>query len=328
MTLRSAALSFEARRAFGALVPLIDRPEVRDVMVQVAAGSGSSAGSGELWVDAGNGMRRVEGWAAEPAAVRALAVALIAAGGRHVDELHPCTDVRLGDGIRVHAVLPPVCVTGAAISIRLPRPHALSFDEMVAAGFCNTEVSGLLRRAVYERRNLLITGATGSGKTTALAALLDLAPEHERIITIEDVAELRLTRPHWVALECRQANVEGVGALTVDQLLQESLRMRPDRIALGECRGAEVLTLLSAMNTGHDGGAGTLHASGLCDVATRLESLGALGGLDERALARQVCSALHLVVHVQRSPGAGTHSVAALGRPQLREGLLTIERLR
>jgi len=315
---RAAALSVDAKRAFGALLPMLDWPELRDLLVQV------SNGEGRLWVDHGGSMLPVPDWRVSPDTVRALAVNLIAAGGRHIDELHPCADVRLGDGIRVHAVLPPASVAGAAVSVRVPRAAPLDFVGLVSGGFCTSRQLELLVAAVTGRKNLLVTGSTGSGKTTALAALLSLVPHHERIITIEDVAELRLLHPHWVGLESRQANSEGVGELSLDRLLREALRMRPDRIVLGECRGAELMTLLTALNTGHDGGAGTLHASSLVDVPARLEALGALGGLDTRALARQVSAALHLVVHLERD-AAGRHRLASLGRFRLAGEVLGVE---
>ncbi len=317
---RTEALSIEARRAFGELLPLLDWADLRDVLIQVVHGTG------RLWIDLGGIMQELTGWSASPDAVRSLAVSLIAAGGRHIDELNPCADVRLGDGIRVHAMLPPASVAGAAVSIRVPRIAPLGFAEIAVKGFCSPKVLEHLRLAVATRLNLLVTGSTGSGKTTVLAALIDLVPPSERVITIEDVAELRLTHRHWVALEARQSNSEGVGAIPLDKLLREALRMRPDRIVLGECRGAELLTLLAALNTGHDGGAGTLHASSLADVPARLEALGALGGLSPAALARQVCAALHLVVHLERS-AEGRHRIAALGRFQLRGDVLTVEEL-
>jgi pilus assembly protein CpaF len=256
--------------------------------------------------------------------VRRLAVALIAAGGRQLDELHPCADVHLGAGVRAHAVLPPISVSGAALSIRVPSVAPPGFDELVAGGLCDAAAEHRLRRAVRERRNLLITGGTGTGKTTLLAALLGLVPAHERILTIEDVAELRIAHPHLVALEARAANSEGAGELSVDRLLREALRMRPDRIVLGECRGAEVATLLSALNTGHAGGAGTLHANRLTDVPARLEALGMMAGFEPRLLARQAVSALHLVVHLER-PASGRHRVAGFGRPALAGGALAME---
>ncbi len=315
---RSGVLGIEARRALGALLPLLDDPELRDVLVHVRGGAG------ELWLDRGGGAEPVAGWRAPPPAVRRLAVALIAAGGRQLDELHPCADVHLGAGIRAHAVLPPISVEGAAVSIRVPRIAPPGFDELVAGGLCDAMTAERLRGAVLARLNLLITGGTGSGKTTLLAALLDLAPAGERILTIEDVAELRLSHPHRVALEARPANSEGVGELTVDRLLREALRMRPDRIVLGECRGAEVATLLAALNTGHEGGAGTLHANRLVDVPARLEALGALAGFSPAALARQAVSALHLVVHLERSVSGG-HRIAGFGRLALDRDALAVE---
>lgn len=303
--LRTSQLPLDAKRAFGALLPLLDEPEVRDILIQV------SERRGRLWVDRGRRIEAVPGWTVPAEAVRGFAVALIAAGGRHLDERHPCADVRLGDGIRVHAVLPPVAVAGAAVSIRVPRVDRLNFDALVAGRLCSDAVAQELEGAVRSRRNILITGGTGTGKTTVLSALLDLVPRTERIVTIEDVAELRPAHPHRVALEARQANAEGVGEVGLERLLREALRMRPDRIVLGECRGAEIATLLAALNTGHDGGAGTLHASRLANVSARLESLGALAGLDPRALARQASSAIHLVVHLERADGH--HRIAAIG---------------
>lgn len=307
--LRSARLGAAVRRALGGLLPLVDNPRVRDIMVH------AREGAAEIWVDRGNGTERETGWQAPSAMVTELAIALVAAGGRHLDELNPCQDVRLGDGIRVHAVLEPVAVAGSAVSIRLPAPESLTFAELVQGGLCSGEVADLLSTHVRARRNFLITGGAGSGKTTLLGALLGLASASERIITIEDVAELRPIHPHHIALEARQANTEGAGAVSLERLLREALRMRPDRLVLGECRGAEVATLLSALNTGHEGGAGTLHANRIADVPARLEALGALAGLSSEALARQVVSALKIVVHLERRDGA--HRIAQLGRLRL-----------
>jgi pilus assembly protein CpaF len=184
-----------------------------------------------------------------------------------------------------------------------------------------------LEDAVARRENLLITGAAGAGKTTLLAAMLGCAPASDRIVTIEDVAELRLQHPHHVRLEARQANLEGAGAIGLARLVREALRMRPDRLVVGECRGEEVRELLSALNTGHDGGAGTLHANGLNDVPARLEALGALAGLDDRALARQAASAIGCVLHIDRD-GNGSRRLAAAGRPVIGSaGRLQIEEL-
>lgn len=319
-TRRSDAFTYETQRAFGGLLPLIDHPDLRDAMIQVTDGAGM------LWADFGQGLGKISGWQLAPAEVTQLAVALIAAGGRHIDELTPCADVRLGDGVRVHAVLEPLSTQGTAISIRVPRMRPPTFADMLDNGLCDDTTAQQLRHAVGDHRNILISGGTGSGKTTLLSALLGLSAPHERIITIEDVAELRLRHDNWVALEARQANIEGAGQLDLDRLLREALRMRPDRLVLGECRGAELLTLLSALNTGHNGGAGTIHASGLVEVPARLEALGALGGLSPEVLARQVVSAIHLIIHVHRD-SAGVHRVSTLGVPRLNGAGLVVEPL-
>jgi len=277
-------------------------------------------GEAGLWVDAGLGPVREPGWRCAEAEVRALAVRLIALGGRHIDETSPCVDVRLADGIRVHAVLPPVSSTGTLLSIRLPRPDRPRLAALTAAGLCGPgaagrALTGRLRAAVLGRENLLVTGAAGSGKTTLLAALLGEAPPGERIVVIEDVAELRIDHPHVVALEARQPNLEGAGRVGLDALLREALRMRPDRLVLGECRGGELRELLAALNTGHDGGAGTLHANSLGDVPARIEALGALAGMSQAAVARQTVSAIGLVLHLERR--GGERRLAQLGRFEL-----------
>lgn len=301
---RSAGLTADVRRALGGLLPLVNDADVRDLLVH------ARAGAGELWVDRGRGTQRVAGWEVPAAEVRRLAIALIAAGGRHLDELNPCADVRLGDGIRVHAVLDPVAVAGTALSIRLPAARVPGLAALAGAGLCGPAVHALLEESVAGRRNLLITGGAGSGKTTLLTALLGIVPAHERIVSIEDVAELRPDHPHHIALEARQPNIEGAGGVSLERLLREALRMRPDRIVLGECRGAEIATLLTALNTGHRGGAGTMHANRIEDVPARLEALGALAGLSPTALARQA-TVLDLIVHVERRGGA--HRIVETG---------------
>ncbi len=229
--------------------------------------------------------------------------------------------------MRVHAVLPPVSAEGTAISIRVPRLDRPSLETLQESGAFDEAMRGVLEDLVARRENILVSGAAGAGKTTLLASLLGRAAPEERIITIEDVAELRLDHPHHVRLEARQPNLEGAGAIGLARLVREALRMRPDRLVVGECRGEEVRELLSALNTGHDGGAGTVHANGLHDVPARLEALGALAGLDDRALARQVASAIGCVLHVERAAD-GSRRLAARGRPVLDErGRLAIEEL-
>lgn len=289
--------------AFAELVSLVEDRTVTDVFCN---------GPGEVWVDRGAGLVRASVSLTE-ARLRELAVRLVSLGGRHVDEASPCVDARLEGGIRVHAVLPPISPSGTLLSIRFPSAVRIPVTD------------ARLIRLVDSRANLLITGAAGSGKTTLLAALLSLAAPTERIVAIEDVAELRVDHPHFVSLEARQANLEGVGEVSLARLLREALRMRPDRLVLGECRGAEVRELLSALNTGHDGGAGTLHANSLADVPARLEALGALAGMSEVAVARQAVSAIGAVVHLVRD-GAGRR-VQAVGRLALTDGRLGIELL-
>lgn len=256
-----------------------------------------------LWIDRGTGAEREPSWTAGEPEVRALAVQLIARGGRHVDEATPAVDVRLGRGIRVHAVLPPLSSTGTLVSVRVPRVADFSLAALARAGMLDREQEALLRAAVAERRNILVTGAGGTGKTTLLGALLGEAGPRERIVLLEDVAELRIGHPHVVALEARQANLEGSGRIGLDVLLREALRMRPDRLVVGECRGPELRELLAALNTGHDGGAGTLHANSLDDVPARLEALGSTAGMSAEAVARQAVSAFDLVVHLERAEG-------------------------
>lgn len=294
----------------------LDDPDVTDLFVNGAAG---------LFVDRGAGIIAVREWRATEEEVRELAVALIGAGGRHIDDAAPCVDVRLDGGIRVHAVLPPIAPEGAVISIRVPRLEVATLDDLQRRGMFDGAVRRRLGEAISARANLLVSGAAGAGKTTLLAALLAEAPDQERIVTIEDVAELRIAHPHHVRLEARQPNIEGAGGIGLARLVREALRMRPDRLVVGECRGDEVRELLSALNTGHDGGAGTVHANSLSDVPARLEALGALAGLDDRALARQAASAIGLVLHVERD-AAGARRIAAAGRPVVgTDGRLRVE---
>ena len=310
-----AAVFADLDPAFGPVAEYLADESVTDVFVNGADG---------LFLDRGNGAERVPQWRASEREVRDLAVALVGAGGRHLDDQSPCVDVRLDSGIRVHAVLAPVSTSGTALSIRVPRVHAADLDALARLGTFAPGQQVWLERLVAERANVLITGGTGTGKTTLLTALLSAVPAGERIVTIEDVAELRPQHPHHVSLEARQPNLEGAGRITLAMLVRESLRMRPDRLIVGECRGEEVRELLTALNTGHDGGAGTLHASGLADVPARMEALGALAGMDATALARQVVSAFTVVLHLGREPD-GSRRIRQAGRFAIGADRLTIE---
>lgn len=293
-----------------ALAPLrvhLSDPRTTDVFVN---------GGRSLFVDRGDGVEPVSGWNLDEAAVRELAVVLIGAGGRHIDDATPCVDVRLEGGVRVHAVLPPVSVDGTHLSLRIPRISQVILADLQQRGMFSPATQARLLSLVHNRENLLVTGAAGAGKTTLLSALLAASAPHERILTIEDVAELTIAHPHHVRLEARQANLEGAGGIGLARLVREALRMRPDRLVVGECRGEEVRELLTALNTGHDGGAGTVHANSLADVPARLEALGALAGLGDQALARQVVSAIGYVLHVARDAD-GTRRLTAIGSPVL-----------
>lgn len=314
----ASAAPLRVDAAFGPLAEHCADDAVTDIFVNGARG---------LFVDRGRGTEAVEGWSASEREVRDLAVALVGLGGRHLDDQAACVDVRLASGIRVHAVLAPIATAGTALSIRIPRVHAADLDALAARGTVDPRQQRWLRGLVESRANILITGGTGTGKTTLLSALLSEAPPGERIVTIEDVAELRPRHPHHVALEARQANLEGAGEISLARLVRESLRMRPDRLVVGECRGEEVRELLSALNTGHDGGAGTLHASGLRDVPARLEALGALAGMDATALARQVVSAFTVVLHLERAPD-GVRRIAQAGVFEMTGDRLGIEEVR
>jgi len=300
--------------ALAFLRPFLDDPTVTDLFVN---------GDEGLFVDRGDGVVAVPSWRADESDVRRLAVRLVALGGRHLDDASPCVDVRLDRGIRVHAVLFPVATRGTAISIRVPRWDAPDLRRLEETGMFSARARERFEGLVDDRANVLITGATGAGKTTLLSALLARVPHRERLVTIEEVAELRPAHPHHVALEARQPNLEGAGGIGLARLVREALRMRPDRLVLGECRGEELRELLLALNTGHDGGAGTLHARSLSDVPSRLEALGALAGMDAATTARQAQSAVNAVIHVERT-SAGRR-IAGVGRPFLREGRLSIE---
>lgn len=319
-----AAVAGEPRRTrsggypseFGVLAEFVADSRVTDVFVN---------GDRGVWVDRGAGALRVPGLDPSEAESRELAVRLMSLGGRHIDEATPCVDARLEDGIRVHAVLPPISPAGTLLSVRLPRLELPTMDFLERRGFFRTVGREAVEQLILARQNLLLTGAGGSGKTTFLSALLATASREERIIAIEDVAELRVDHPHFLALEARQPNLEGAGALGLERLVREALRMRPDRLVLGECRGAELRELLAALNTGHDGGAGTLHANSLEDVPARLEALGALANMTPTAVARQTVSAIGTVLHLERTPAG--RRIAEMGSFTLdHRDRLTIER--
>jgi pilus assembly protein CpaF len=298
----------EVRRAVdelagaGPLEPLLRLPGVTDVLVN---------GPEQVWIDRGDGLERTAVRFPDDDAVRRLAVRLATAAGRRLDDAAPWVDVGLPDGTRLHAVLPPVSGGGTCLSLRVLRRCSRSFTDLAADGTLPGAAAELLAAVVRRRLAFLVTGGTGSGKTTLLSALLGLVGPAERLVLCEDAAELAPAHPHVVRLLTRPANVEGAGRVELRDLVRQALRMRPDRLVVGEVRGAEVADLLAAFNTGHEGGCGTLHANRPEEVPARLEALGRTAGLDRAAVSALTAAALDVVVHVRR--GAAGRRVAAVG---------------
>lgn len=279
------------------LDPLLNDRSVTDVLVNGGRG---------VWVDRGNGMERDERASrglSDDSSVRALAVRLAAACGQRLDDSSPIVDGTFPDGLRLHAVLPPLAAEGTLISLRAHRPVSFTLAELAEGGMFDGFALRLLLALVAHRANVIVSGATGSGKTTLLAAVLGEVPSDERILVIEESAELRPSHPHVVHLQVRRANVQGAGEVALSELVRAAMRMRPDRIVLGECRGAEVREVLTALNTGHEGGWATIHANSAADVPARLTALGALAGMGEDVVAAQAASALDAVVHIERRNG-------------------------
>jgi pilus assembly protein CpaF len=278
----------------GPLEDLLADPAVEEVMVN---------GPAEVYVERAGQVERTEVRFASERALRDAIERILAPLGRRVDELSPMVDARLADGSRVNVIIPPLSIDGPALSIRRFTAARPDPDELVALGTMTGELRDLLAGAVRTRRSILISGGTGSGKTTLLNALSAYIAADERVITIEDAAELRLRQLHVVRLESRPASVEGRGEVTIRDLLRNALRMRPDRIVIGEVRGREALDLLTALNTGHDGALSTVHANSPADALRRLETLALMAGvgLPHDAVRDQVRRGVELVVHLERS---------------------------
>ena len=280
----------------GPLEPLLGLPGVTDVLVN---------GPGPVRVDRGGGLEETSVVLGSEEECRRLAQRLVASGGRRLDDAAPWADVRLPDGTRCHAVLAPIAQPGTAISLRVPRRGGFSVDDLYDAGALTDEGRDLLGQVVDRRLAFLVSGGTGTGKTTLLAALLATVDPAERIVVVEDAAELRPDHPHVVGLEARPPNLEGAGAVVLRDLVRQALRMRPDRLVVGEVRDAAVVDLMAAMNTGHEGGCGTLHANSAADVPARVEALALTAGLGRAAAHSQLASALDLVLHVERDRSTG-----------------------
>ena len=275
----------------GPLEPLLAVDGVTDVLVN---------GPDAVYLDRGSGLELTEVRFADDEAVRRLAQRLAAQAGRRLDDASPWVDARMRDGTRLHAVLAPLARPGTLISLRVPARRTFTLEQLVAAGTLTVGAERWLQRLVDARASFVVSGGTGSGKTTLLAALLSRCDAGERMVIVEDATELRPEHPHAVALEARPANVEGAGLVTLRDLVRQALRMRPDRVVVGEVRGGEVVDLLAALNTGHEGGCGTVHANSADDVPARFEALGVAAGLPRAAVHSQLAAGLDVVVHLHR----------------------------
>jgi pilus assembly protein CpaF len=252
---------------------------------------------------------------------------MVAQVGRRIDESSPMVDARLPDGSRVNAVIPPLSLTGPLVTIRKFSKKRLDLNDLIGLGTLNAETVEFLQRCILAELNILISGGTGSGKTTLLNALSTSIPDSDRIITIEDAAELRLNQRHVLRLEARPQNIEGEGAIPIRELVRNSLRMRPDRIIVGEVRGAESLDMLQAMNTGHDGSLCTVHANSPRDALARIETMVLMGGfeLPVRAIRGQVASALDLIVHLERLEDGGRKVTAITEVQRMESDVITMQ---
>ena len=277
----------------GPLEPLLARDDISEIMVNCAR---------EIFFECAGRITRSDVEYTDDKSVQATIERIVAPLGRRIDESSPMVDARLKDGSRVNAIIPPLALKGSCLTIRKFMKERLTADRLVQFGSMSAAMVAFLEVAVHHKRNVLISGGTGSGKTTLLNVLSNFIPAAERIVTIEDAAELRLYQPNMVSLEARPANQEGRGAVSIRDLVRNSLRMRPDRIVVGECRGGEALDMLQAMNTGHDGSLATAHANSPRDCISRIEVMVMMAGMDLPVIAirEQIASAIHLIVQQSR----------------------------
>ncbi len=286
----------------GPLETMFTTPGITDVLVM---------GDGHVWIDRGRGLEDQGRLFSDEGHVLRIATRLAGWAGRRLDEASPFVDARLPNGVRLHCVMAPIATDGTCMSLRIPRSGGMSLDQLVDSGSVDALGAQVLEDLIGSRRSFLITGGTGSGKTTVLNSMLSLVPNTERIVIVEDTAELQPDHPHVVRMQSRPANIEGAGHISMRDLVRQALRMRPDRIVVGEVRGSEVVDLLAALNTGHEGGCGTVHANSPEDVPTRIQALGLMAGVPRDAVSALLTSAVDAVVHVQRTT-AGTRILASV----------------
>jgi pilus assembly protein CpaF len=301
----------------GPLEVLLRDPEVEEVMVN---------GHDDVWVERRGRLERTEVTFENEPQLRDVIERVLGPIGRRVDELSPMADGRLADGSRVNVIIPPLSVDGPAMSIRRFAGFRPAPEELLRRGTFDEELLALLAEAVAERRNLIVCGGTGSGKTTVLNAVSSFVDPAERVITIEDAAELDLRQPHVVRLESRPAGIEGRGEVTIRDLVRNSLRMRPDRIVIGEVRGPEAMDLLVALNTGHRGALSTVHANGPEDALRRLETLAMMAGLGvpHRVVRDQLAGAIDLILHLERGAGGARLAVSLCEVDEGEEGAAVV----
>ena len=285
---------------------MLSNPNITDILVN---------GHKEVWIDQGQGLEKTKLTFLNEESVRSLAQKLALSTGRRLDQSQPYVDAQLSKTIRLHAVLSPIANPGTVISLRIHRPQILSLDELVINKTITTSQKEFISQIIKEKKSFVICGGTGSGKTTLLNSLLSEVNGNQRILIIEDSRELNPQHPHVVSLEGRPANIEGMGLITMKDLIKQSLRMRADRLIIGEVRGAEVIDWLGALNTGHTGSAGTIHANSIHEVIIRFESLGLIAGLSKEAIHSQLRTSLDYVIHIERNSD-GKKYVKAIGEFQ------------
>ncbi len=297
---------------FGPIEPLLDDPSVSEVMVN---------GPKKIYFERKGRLLLSDVQFDDDDHVRRIIDRIVSPLGRHVDEASPIVDARLPDGSRVNVVIPPISLVGPTITIRKFTKEKLRVDDLIRFGSITPEIAEFLRACVVSRLNVVISGGTGSGKTTLLNVLSNFIPDDERIVSIEDSAELQLAKEHWIRLETRPSNIEGTGAISARDCMKACLRMRPDRVIVGECRGAEALDMLQAMNTGHDGSLTTAHANTPRDMLSRLETMVLMAGMDlpVRAIREQVSSAVDVIVQQSRMRD-GSRKVTHITEVQGMEG--------
>jgi pilus assembly protein CpaF len=285
---------------------LLSNANITDILVN---------GHKEVWIDQGQGLEKTKLTFLNEESVRPLAQKLALSTGRRLDQSQPYFDAQLTKTIRLNGILSPIANPGTIISLRIHRPQILSLAELVISKTLTTSQKEFLTKIIEENKSFVICGGTGSGKTTLLNSLLSVCENNQRILIIEDSRELNPQHPHVVSLEGRPANIEGMGLITMKDLIKQSLRMRADRLIIGEVRGAEVIDWLGALNTGHTGSAGTIHANSIHEVIIRFESLGLMAGLSKETIHSQLRTALDYVIHIERN-SKGKRQVTAIGEFQ------------